>query len=216
VKLRGYRIELKEIERLLERQEEVKQAVVALLEREGDKRLVGYVVKQEQAIFDAEAIKRALRSKLPEYMVPGVIVELDSMPMTPNGKVDRRALASRELEIQANEVRHRASTPIEEVIEAVYGELLKLKEVDVETSFFELGGHSLLATQAVSRLREAFGVEVSLRSLFEHPSVRELGRVIEGQLREGGETESRIERVDRGGERELSYAQQRFPVADGA
>jgi acyl carrier protein len=121
-----------------------------------------------------------LAQKLPEYMVPSAFVVLESLPLTPNGKVDRRALPTPEpikLETAGGYVAPR--TPVEEVLVKIFASVLGLKRVGIHDNFFELGGHSLLATQLVSRVRDAFGVELPLRSVFEAPAIAQLSKVIE-------------------------------------
>jgi acyl carrier protein len=121
-----------------------------------------------------------LAQKLPEYMVPSAFVVLESLPLTPNGKVDRRALPTPEpikSELAGSYVAPR--TPVEEVLVKIFAEVLGLKRVGIHDNFFELGGHSLLATQLVSRVRDAFGVELPLRSVFEAPAIAQLSQVIE-------------------------------------
>jgi non-ribosomal peptide synthetase component F/SAM-dependent methyltransferase/acyl carrier protein len=120
-----------------------------------------------------------LTQKLPEYMVPSAFVVLESLPLTPNGKVDRRALPAPEpvkLELAGNYVA--PQTPVEEVLVQIFVEVLGVKRVGIHDNFFELGGHSLLATQLVSRVRDAFGVELPLRSVFEAPTIAELSKAI--------------------------------------
>jgi acyl carrier protein len=121
-----------------------------------------------------------LAQKLPEYMVPPAFVVLESLPVTPNGKVDRRALPAPEpvkLELAGGYVAPR--TPVEEVLVKIFAEVLGVKRVGIHDNFFELGGHSLLATQLVSRVRDAFGVELPLRSVFEAPAIAQLSKVVE-------------------------------------
>ncbi len=121
-----------------------------------------------------------LAQKLPEYMVPSAFVVLESLPLTPNGKVDRRALPAPNQvkpELAGGYVAPR--TAVEEVLAKIWAEVLGLKRVGIHDNFFELGGHSLLATQLVSRVRDAFGVELPLRSVFEAPAIAELSKVVE-------------------------------------
>jgi len=121
-----------------------------------------------------------LTEKLPEYMLPSAYVVLESLPLTPNGKVDRRALPAPDPikpELAGTYVAPR--TPVEEVLVKIFAEVLGLKRLGIHDNFFELGGHSLLATQLVSRVRDAFGVELPLRSVFETPAIGELSKVVE-------------------------------------
>ena len=210
VKVRGYRIELREIEGEMERQEEVREAVVVVQERGGVKRLVGYVVGEGGEV-DVEKLKRKMRERVPEYMVPSVIVKLEEMPLTANGKVDRKRLPEPEQQQERGSDREREKTAVEEIVAGIWSEVLKVKSVGVEESFFEMGGHSLLATQVISKVREALGVEVGLREMFEHPTVASLAEAVE---RERGAGELRpvaaMRRASREGGLPLSYAQQRL------
>ena len=158
----------------------------------------------------ASELRAALSEQLPEYMIPSTFIFLDSLPHMPNGKVDRRALPAATPQRSEGE-RIGPATPVEEVLVAVWGEVLRQPQLSRHDNFFELGGHSLIATQVMSRLRRIFHVEVPLRLLFEAPTVAGLGRAIERLLRGGGEVEAPpLVRASRGGELPLSYAQQRL------
>ena len=119
-------------------------------------------------------------------MVPGAIVEMEEMPLTANGKLDRRALPKPEMGGGAAEYEG-PRTAVEEIVSGVWEEVLRVEKVGMRENFFEMGGHSLLATQVVSRVRKVFGVEVGLRTLFERGTVRELAEVVMEELRVGGE-----------------------------
>ncbi|MER5638822.1 amino acid adenylation domain-containing protein [Kitasatospora sp. NPDC002227] len=163
VKVRGFRVELGEVEAALAGVPGVGQAVVVL--REG--RLVGYLVGAE--LPATEQVLAALAERLPEYMVPSALVVLPALPLTVNGKLDRAALPAPDW---AAAVSGRAPrTPQEETLCALYAEVLGLPEVGIDDSFFDLGGHSLLAARLVNRIRSALGVEASVRSVFETPTV---------------------------------------------
>jgi amino acid adenylation domain-containing protein len=211
VKVRGYRIELGEIETALRELNGVREAVVIAREDEaGDKRLVAYLVGEGEA----DKVGRYLRSRLPGYMVPSAYEWMKELPLTGNGKVDRERLprpeAAKRSEKGGREERGR--TGIEELLRGIWGEVLRVEDLEGRENFFELGGHSLLATQVVSRIREVFGVEVGLRSVFENPTVEGMGKVLELSLR--GEAEGMepppLKRVGREGELPLSFAQQRL------
>ncbi|MFF9088257.1 non-ribosomal peptide synthase/polyketide synthase [Streptomyces sp. NPDC014991] len=170
VKIRGHRIELGEVEAYLRSRPGVSAAVAAVLPGpDGVPRLIGYVVGTE----DPAAVRAALASALPEYMVPSAVVALDAVPLTPNGKTDRRALPVPDL--GAREVREPRSAQ-EEILCGLFAEILGLDRVGIDEDFFELGGHSLLATRLVSRIRTVLGVEVPVRALFEAPTVAGLAR----------------------------------------
>ncbi|HEX2642744.1 MAG TPA: amino acid adenylation domain-containing protein, partial [Thermoanaerobaculia bacterium] len=185
VKVRGFRIELGEIETALAALPGVQQAVVVVREErpEGgarDPRLVAYVVGD----IAAEELRRALRERLPDYMVPAAFVRLPALPLMTNGKVDRKALPAPER--QASQESYVAPrTPVEEVLAGIWSELLGLDQVGADDAFFDLGGHSLLATQVMSRLRRAFGVELPVRDLFEAPTVAGLAARVEAARRTG-------------------------------
>ncbi len=211
VKLRGFRIELGEIEATLTEHVGVRESVVLTYEDEpGDKRLVAYVVASvPSAPPPSNELRQYMQGKLPDYMVPSFFIALDTLPLTPSGKVDRRALPRPE----RNEFIHTvpARTSIEDVVAATYCEVLGIEQLGIHESFFELGGHSLLATQVVSRIRTAIQVEVPLRNLFEAPTVAGLARRIEQELRGGrGDAIPPIERVSREQNLPLSFAQQRL------
>jgi len=176
VKLRGYRIELGEVEEALRRCRGVKQAVVAVQEgKGGDRRLVGYVAGEEG--MEGREVREELKRRLPEYMVPGAVVVVKEMPLTENGKIDRRRLpeargAGGEWgEEGERREKKMARTPVEEIVAGIWGEVLEVEGVGVEEDFFELGGHSLLATQVIARVRSVLQVEMPLRALFEEPTV---------------------------------------------
>ncbi|KFA88774.1 peptide synthetase [Archangium violaceum Cb vi76] len=181
VKVRGFRVEPGEIQAVLLRHPSVREA--AVLAREdaagGSRRLVAYVVPAAGQSVEGRALHRFLAERLPEYMVPSAFVPLERLPLTPNGKVDRRALpAPSEVpgEVDASHVAPRG--PVEELLAGLFGELLGVPRVGAHDSFFELGGHSLLATRVVSRILAAFGVALSLRELFEAPTVARLAERI--------------------------------------
>jgi amino acid adenylation domain-containing protein len=187
VKVRGNRIELGEIESILGQHPNVREVVVTAREDvPGDKRLFAYIVPNQEQATTPRDLRRFLKEKLPDYMMPSAFVLLEALPRTPNGKVDRRALpvpdqARPELE----ETFVAPRTPVEEVLVGIWAEVLGLDKVGVQDNFFELGGHSLLATQVISRVRDAFSVELSLYSLFEAPTISSLGERIEAARREG-------------------------------
>jgi len=183
VKIRGYRIELGEVEAVLGQHPEVREVVVVVREDDpGDKRLVAYIVEQDQ--LDHAHLLRDLRgfvrAKLPEYMVPSAFVVLDSMPLTPNGKVDRRALpVPGHTSAESAGSFEAARTQTEELLAGIWSEVLGVKEVSIHDNFFDLGGHSLLATVLISRIRNAFHMELPLHVLFEAPTLAELAGQIE-------------------------------------
>jgi amino acid adenylation domain-containing protein len=218
VKVRGFRIELGEIEAALKGEGEIEEAIVVAREESGGgKRLVAYITVKEGARISGDEVKAAIREKLPEYMVPSVVVKVEEMPLTPNGKVDRGKLTGLEVKqerVEGKEERERKL--VEEVIGGIWGEVLGIEgEIRLSDNFFEIGGHSLLATQVVSRMREAFGVEVALRAIFEEPELEGLSRIVEKQISGGGEEEwKKIGRAARDEALPLSYAQTRLWFLD--
>ncbi|MEG4011366.1 MULTISPECIES: non-ribosomal peptide synthetase [unclassified Microcoleus] len=180
VKIRGFRIELGEIEAALGQHPDIVQAVVMAPEDEmSQKRLVAYLISEQKPAPSSSELRRFLATKLPEYMVPWAFVMLKSLPLTPNGKIDRRSLPEPDEmrpELTENFVAPR--TNIEEVLAAIWAEVLKLEKVGIYDNFFELGGHSLLATQVISRVRQAFQVELPLHRLFESATVADFAVAI--------------------------------------
>jgi amino acid adenylation domain-containing protein len=180
VKLRGFRVELGEIEAVFTQHPAVREVVVVVREdTPGDKRLVAYVVSAQAQFPTISELRSFLQGKLPEYMVPALFVFLKALPLTPNGKVDRRALPrpdSTRPELETGYVT--PQTPIEETVAGIWAEVLKVERVGIHDNFFALGGHSLLATQVISRIRTICQVDLPLRSLFEKPTVAGLSAVI--------------------------------------
>ena len=180
VKIRGYRIELGEIEAALLNLYVVKQAVVVARGNEaGDDCLTAYVVPSVNPRPTMSALRRALAKRLPDYMIPAAFVVVDSLPLLPNGKVDRRALPAPgrtrpELEVPFVSPR----TPIEEALAGIWAEALGIDQVGVVDNFFDLGGHSLLAGRVISRMRDTFQMDVPIQSFLEAPTVADIALVI--------------------------------------
>ena len=217
VKVRGYRVELGEIEAVIVELKEVLEAVVVVRDvGAGDKIFLAYVVLSEGAEHSVEELKAELRKRLPEYMIPTALIRLESLPLTTNGKIDRKGLP----EYQADDFIARASeqplhTPVEEIVAGGWAEMLGLKEVAVNANFFELGGHSLLALRMVSRLQSAFQIELPVDSVFEAPIVSSLAAVIENIISaDEGHTLPVIHPVSRDENLPLSFAQQRLWIQD--
>ncbi|MFI0717423.1 amino acid adenylation domain-containing protein, partial [Streptomyces inhibens] len=207
VKIRGFRIEPGEIEAALRSHPDIMQAVVVAREDvPGDKRVVGYVVPRGEAC-DPEAMRSWLHGRLPEFMVPAAIVLLDRLPLTGNGKVDRRLLPAPEYGAAVGGSRA-PRTPVEEVLCGLFADVLGLRQVGAEDDFFALGGHSLLATRLSSRVRVVLGVELPVRVVFEVPTVVGLAEWLErssdGPVRPALVPVVRPERVP------LSFAQRRL------
>jgi amino acid adenylation domain-containing protein len=224
VKIRGFRIELGEIEAVLARHPAVRQVVVIdEADPSGERRLTAYLVAAECGGCPADELRAHLRRQLPDYMTPSLMVWLDQMPLTPNGKIDRRALPEAKRVMAESAGAYVAPrTRLEESLTEIWREALGLEQVGIEDNFFEVGGHSLLATQVISRVRAACGVEVSLRRLFEAPRVSALAEEIESELRRRESADPKaVEQVagprrvtEEGEEIELSFAQQRLWFLD--
>ncbi|HEV2852358.1 MAG TPA: non-ribosomal peptide synthase/polyketide synthase [Thermoanaerobaculia bacterium] len=212
VKIRGFRVELGDVEAALLSHPGVREAVVVPREPvPGDLRLAAFVVLKGEA----PDLRAYLQERLPEYMMPWALVPLDGLPLLPNGKVDRRALAKMDVERESGKggdaASERALTPVEELIAGLWCDVLGLREVGIQDNFFSLGGHSLLATQLVSRLRETLGMELPLRRFFEAPTVAGLVRLLPGL----GGTEAPALRATADKEAlPLSFAQERLWFLD--
>ncbi|MFD7631771.1 amino acid adenylation domain-containing protein, partial [Streptomyces sp. NPDC059851] len=203
VKVRGFRIELGEIEAVLVEHPQVAQAAV-LVRTEEDSRLVAYVVPAPGVTVAAPALREHLREQLPEYMVPSAFVTLDALPLTPNRKLDRRALPAPD---QAPVAPGRAPrTATEHLLAGLFTEVLGVAGAGLDDSFFDLGGHSLLATRLIARARSLLGVELGLGDLFDAPTVAELAAVVDvaGRARPALGRRERPEAVP------LSFAQRRL------
>ncbi len=223
VKLRGFRVEPGEIEAVLRAAPEVGETVVQLREEApGDRRLVAYVVPAgaieataEAAVeLDRAGLRRLCMERLPAYMVPAAFVPLPRLPLLPNGKLDRRALPAPDAAASPAAAARSAPPegPLEEIVAAIWAEVLGVERVGAEEGFFtDLGGHSLLATQVVSRVRERLGIELPLRSLFEAPTVRAWARRAAGGASALADPlADRILPAPRTAELPLSYAQERL------
>jgi len=173
VKIRGFRIELGEIAAILKQAPGVQQAVVIVREDQpSDRRLIAYVVGHPEF---SDNLRDFLKQKLPNYMVPSAIVFLDALPLTSNGKIDRRALPTPEIPLlEPDNQAALPRNPLEETLAKIWAEVLGLSQVGIHDNFFELGGHSLLATQVISKIRRAFQVELPLHRLFDLPTIAAL------------------------------------------
>jgi amino acid adenylation domain-containing protein len=212
VKIRGFRIEPGEIESVLCAHPDVSEARVVVREDvPGEPRLVAYVVGGAEG----EGLRAHLRHTLPDYMVPAAFVALDRLPLTAVGKLDVRALPPPEAGSTA-EGEGVPRTPAEEVLAGIWAGVLGVERVGVHDSFFALGGHSLLGTRLVSRVREAFGVELPLRTLFDHPTVAGMAEQVEAIRYAGAAPLPPVERVDRDSPLPLSFPQERLWFLDRA
>ena len=179
VKVRGMRIELGEIEAVLASHRLVEEAVVELSGEGAEQRLVAYVVAGEEGTPSARELRRYVRSKLPEHMVPASYVRVEEMPLLESGKVNRRGLAGVAGVALSEQGMVAARTEVEQKLAGMWGEVLKVKEVGVDQNFFELGGHSLLVLQVMARIRREFDVELGVRTMFEEPTIAGLASEVE-------------------------------------
>ncbi|GCF07285.1 hypothetical protein KDI_08490 [Dictyobacter arantiisoli] len=171
VKIRGFRIELGEIEDRLLKLAGIRACTVQVSsDAQGDKRLVGYIVQEEEGTWETGSLRQQLRTDLPDYMVPSLFISLPELPLTANGKLDRNALPSPE-KAATHTIRECVAPrdPVEEIVVDLWKDILGLETISVYDNFFEIGGHSLLATRLLSHLRQLLQLDVPLRDLFEKP-----------------------------------------------
>ncbi|MDO8043112.1 non-ribosomal peptide synthetase, partial [Janthinobacterium sp. SUN137] len=212
VKLRGFRIELGEIETRIARHEDVKDAMVIVREDiVGDKRLVAYLTVVDGRDVTAAALREHLQASLPEYMVPGAFVVLERFPLTPNGKIDRKALPAPDQSALATGEYEAPQGEVEETLARIWQELLGVERAGRHDNFFELGGHSLQAVRVVSQLRQALGIEVALRDVFMAPTLEGLAHVA---AHAAAASLPPIGVAERGAPVPLSWAQQRLWFLD--
>ncbi|MEV0677483.1 amino acid adenylation domain-containing protein [Actinosynnema sp. NPDC050436] len=209
VQLRGFRIELGEVESVLLAHPDVAQAVVVVREDDGeDRRLVAYLVTGQPGTAVPAGLREALAEALPEYMVPSALVVLDEIPLTPQGKLDRKALPAPDYAAQTRGRGPR--NPVEEILCGVFADVLNLPQVGIDDDFFTLGGHSLLATKVISRARAALGVELPIRALFEARTVAGVAEQVVG----ASDARPPLVPAARGERVPLSFAQTRLWFLD--
>lgn len=201
VKIRGFRIELEEVEQAIRSHDNVTDAVVKIFEAaDGDKRLCAYVVFREKKDMDTSHLRSFLKTKLPLHMIPATFTVLDSLPLSANGKVDRRALPAPDRDRpQFEESFVAPRTPTEELVAAAWCQALKLPRVGIHDNFFELGGHSLLAARVFSELQKTFTVQLNLVDIFNAPTVAGLANLIyerEAQHQQSDELRSLLAELD--------------------
>jgi amino acid adenylation domain-containing protein len=215
VKLRGFRIELGEIENALRDRPGVANAVVTVKpDATGDRQLVAYTVAEENAVIVPDKLRDALSETLPAYMIPAAFLELEALPLSPTGKVDRDALPSPVHICVAGHLEPPVGD-VETQLATIFCEVLGIADVGRRQRFFDLGGHSLKATQVVARIRTAFGIELPLRSIFEEPTVAGLARFIDAShAQENSGSPLNGIPINQGGHAPLSFAQQRLWFLD--
>ncbi|WAP59864.1 non-ribosomal peptide synthase/polyketide synthase [Streptomyces sp. S465] len=217
VKIRGFRIEPGEVEGVLAGHPDVADvAVVAREDRPGGKRLVAYAVAGAGATVDGARLRAYAAARLPDYMVPSAVVPLDALPLGPTGKLDRAALPAPDPAALGSRRApyHEPREGAERTVAAVWAEVLQVARVGAGDDFFELGGDSILSIRLTSRLREVFGVELSPRLVFSHPTVAALAEALAGADGRGADRPAPITPVDRDAELPLSYPQQRLWFLD--
>ncbi len=185
VKIRGYRIELCEIESALSEHPAVRDNVVIVMEdMPGNKRIIAYVVKRDNAITDLSDLRQFLSAKIPVYMVPSAFVYLDEFPLTPNGKIDRKALPSHvETEVDSTNLKNGPQTETEISLSAIWSEILQIRIIGIDENFFEMGGHSILAVMLIVKIEKEIGVRLPLAILFEHGNIRDMAKMIDNQTK---------------------------------
>jgi len=217
VKIRGFRVELGEVEAALATHPQVREVVaVAREDAAGEQALVAYLIPNAGPAPTVADLRRVIGAGLPDYMIPSAFVLLEEFPLTPNGKVDRNALPAPDAGRAApSGVYVPPRNAIEEAVAAAFGDVLGRPRVGARDDFFDLGGHSLMAAQLLARLRDAFGVEVPLKDLFDNSNVAALSHRVEDALRsQRGEAVPPIEKADRSAPLPASFAQQRLWFLD--
>jgi pristinamycin I synthase-3/4 len=208
IKIRGFRIEPKEIEAVLIQYPAVTQAKVILQENPiGQKLLVGYVISSAETTVDSLTLRRYLREYLPEYMIPSTIIKLEKFPLTPNGKLDRKALPPLEFRLNKLEL---PKTSEEKTLARLFAATLGLTQVGTRDNFFDLGGNSLLATRLISQIRVALNIELPIRIVFECPTVAGLAKKLNEPLNERGIARLSLQPMPRPESIPLSFSQQRL------
>ena len=182
IKIRGFRVELEEIEQALREQSSVKDGVVVY--DESARRLIAYVVPQNNEGISTTNLRNSLKTKLPAYMVPSILEVIDALPVTANGKINRRALPEPASQTQTDETFVAPSTPIEEMIASAWREVLNLERIGAHDNFFDVGGHSLLAAKVVSLVRNQMNVDLSIVDLFQAPTIAALAELLAPRVAE--------------------------------
>lgn len=213
VKIRGFRIELGEVEAVLAGYEGVRQAIVLAREdKNQDKRLVAYVIGED---IDIDRLRDYARTQLPDYMVPSAFVPMAKVPLNANGKIDRQQLPAPQERTASGKEERAPRTSTEEVVEAIWADVLRRDEIGIDEDFFEIGGHSLLATQIASRLRAQFQIAAPVRMIFEAPTIARMARRVDEERRkEQGLVPPPLTSVPRDRRLPLSFAQERLWVLD--
>ncbi|MGI9543936.1 MAG: phosphopantetheine-binding protein [Cyclobacteriaceae bacterium] len=199
VKIRGFRIELGEIETALKEHLAIRDAVVSVRDADGPApRLVGYIILNEGNKLGAVEIKGFLQSRLPDYMIPGTYVTLETFPLTPSGKIDRKALPEPEtMELEGHAEYQEARDEVEKQLVVIWEELLGARKIGINDGFFDLGGHSLLAAQLAMRIEKQFGRSIPLATLLESPTIEAIAKIISYSDNNTAESRPKITSVPR-------------------
>lgn len=210
VKIRGFRVELGEVEALISQHPNIRENLVVVnQEKIGNMQLIAYIVVKTQPVPSINELRSFLKEKLPDHMIPSIFIILESLPLAPSGKVDRKALPKPDVinsEVSSSFVAPRY--PVEEVLTGIWGQVLSVSQIGIHDNFFELGGHSLLATQIISRIRKTFELDIPLQRLFEFPTIAELAKNIQESSHQS--ISASIKPVPRDGNLPLSFAQARL------
>jgi amino acid adenylation domain-containing protein len=210
VKIRGYRVEVGEVEATLRQHPGLRQVLVLADGQRGDKRLIAYLVGTPNSEATTQNLRSYLQQRLPEYMVPSAFVWLKQMPVTHNGKLDRKALPAPDHQPASAPSYSPPSGPLQQLLADIWCDVLRRDSVGVDDNFFEIGGHSLLAMELLSRIRDIIGPQITLRNLFEFPTIAELSNIIRSHQRGNLETRTEEPRPMARPERiPLSFAQER-------
>ena len=213
VKIRGFRIELGEIENRLQEHPAIHEGVVDIREiREEDKQIVAFVTINPGYSLNKQELRRHLSMELPSFMIPNEIIELENIPLTSNGKVDRRTLQNLEVGVQEKVEKIAPVTLTEQRLEKIWSQVLGIKKVGINENFFDLGGHSLLATKIMSRINGIYNFYIPFHIFFQRPTIKELARYIDEVKNEAPTDELKIEEIEiiTVNEAPLSFAQQRL------
>jgi len=188
VKIRGFRIELGEIESALTQYKSVRDNVVIVREDSpGDKRLIAYIIRRDHAETDIPDLRQFLKTKVPDYMVPSAFVFIEQFPLTPNGKIDRKALpAPFEAPDVSDRVFQQAETETEKKLHDIWSGVLNLKQIGVEENFFEIGGHSMIAVTLMIKIEKELGIRLPLATLFDYSNIRDMAEFINNKSESAG------------------------------
>jgi len=183
VKIRGFRIELGEIESMLRLRKEIKELVVMAREDQpGNKILVAYLSANAEKEIDVNELRQHLRTELPEYMIPSVFMILENIPLTPNGKIDRKALPVPEVEVKVESANfEEPHNPLESLLAGIWSEVLGIDKIGIHDNFFELGGHSLLGIRMMGAIEQKTGVKLDYPTLFRASTISQLAKVMNAE-----------------------------------